>query len=124
MTAADWERAVAEAAEDAPTTLEDAVREELVMMWADLAREVRYAINGRWSVACESLVTRIVILSRLAEPTPWESIQFPLLLDGTWQGITGAAGFDVPQPGESDLQRMREWQEDQRLAVRHGTSGE
>lgn len=118
---ADWDRAVSEAAEYPPATLEDAAREELAFLWADLAHEAHYAYNGRWSAACDSLVTRIVRLSRLAGPVSWQQISYPLLLSGTWQGITAAAGFNVPQPGEADLQRMRDWMESQRLAtVRFG----
>lgn len=113
---ASWDRAVSDANEGSPVSLEDAVRDELASLWCDLAREIRHAYNGRWSVACNSLVTRIVRLSRLAGPLPWEQVEYALLLDGTWQGITAAAGFDVPRPGEADLQRMRDWQESQRVA--------
>ena len=115
MTGGPWERAIAEAAEDQPGTLDDAVHRELEHLWADLGNAMRNAYKGRWSVGCDNLVTRIVQLSRVAGTwLPWENVQYPMLLDGTWQAITTAAGITVPVPGESDLARARQWRDSQR----------
>lgn len=115
--ATPWARAIAEAAEDEPDTLDDAVHRELELLWADLGDAMRNACNGSWSIGCDNLVTRIVQLSRAAGTwVPWKKISYPLLLDGTWQGITAAAGITVPAPGEEDVARARKWAAAQRAA--------
>lgn len=75
--------------------LEDAARWELVLLWDDLNHARRSAINGVWSMACDSLVSRIGMFTRLVGPTPWEQIQIPLLEDGTYQRVHAELGVDV-----------------------------
>lgn len=95
---ASWDWAVAAALEDAPEDLAAAARDELRYLWDDLDRARRVAINGAWSTGCDTLVVRIVTLSRLVGATGWGDIQVPLLLDGTYQGILQAAGVDFEPP--------------------------
>jgi hypothetical protein len=88
-----WLRAVSAAAEAPPADLLAAVAEELVALWSDLASAIHRAPGGCWSVECDALVVRIVMLSRLAGPTSWEWIPGELLTTGIYQGVLDAAGL-------------------------------
>jgi hypothetical protein len=88
-----WLRAVSAADEAPPADLLAAVAEELVALWSDLASEIRQARGGCWSVECDALVVRIVMLSRLAGATSWEWIPAELLTSGVYQGVLDAAGL-------------------------------
>lgn len=83
-------------------TLEDAARWELELLWDELCRARRDAINGVWSMHCDTLAARIRMFTRLVGPTPWEKIQFPLLEDGTYQRIHAEMGV----PAEVDMERV------------------
>jgi hypothetical protein len=53
-------------------------------------RGIYKAADGRgrsWSVECDALVIRIVMLSRLTAATSWQWIPAPLLAGGVYQGI-------------------------------------
>lgn len=77
-------------------SLTQAVRDELVQLWGDLAGAVRYAHNGCWSVQCENLADRITTLSRLVGPTGWEHIEVTLLTGGVYERVYREAGIEVP----------------------------
>lgn len=97
-----WSKAITEAGKDAPSTLEEAVRSEVTLLWNDLSYAVRTAANGTWSMECDNLVRRIVRLSRISGYWEhWEEIQYNLLRSGIWQKITKEAGADIPIPHES-----------------------
>ena len=92
-----WAAAVALAAEDPPADLRAAIAEELVALWSDLGEAMRRA--GRsWSVECDGLVVRIVMLSRLSGMTSWEWIPELLLASGVYQGILRSADLTFTQP--------------------------
>lgn len=77
--------------------LESAVDDELVALWDDLDVARGCAINGRWSMACDSLTYRIMRLTlHTKRPTPWGHIQVDLLLDGTYEAIHEAIGMPTP----------------------------
>jgi hypothetical protein len=103
-----WAAAVAVAAENPPADLRAAVAEELVALWSDLGQALRQA--GRsWSVECDGLVVRIVMLSRLGGgATSWEWIPESLLASGIYHGILRSADIPFIQPGP---------------ALRHDTAG-
>jgi len=88
-----WLRAVGAADEAPPADLLAAVAEELVALWSDLASEICRAGSGCWSVQCDALVVRIVMLSRLAGPTSWEWIPGELLTTGVYQDVLDAAAL-------------------------------
>lgn len=88
-----WLRAVTETDESPPADLSAAVAEELVALWSDLASAARRAPRERWSVECDALVVRIVMLSRFAGPTSWHWIPADLLSGGIYQGVLDAAGL-------------------------------
>ena len=94
-----WDAAVAVAGDGPPTDLSAAVAEELIALWSDLSQAVRRAARQRWSVECDGLVVRIVMLSRLATATPWQQVPASLLGDGIYQGILRSAEIAFAPPG-------------------------
>jgi len=97
-----WATAVAAAGEQPPADLSAAVAEELIALWSDLGQAIQRAADRAWSVECDGLVVRIVMLSRLTEATPWPWIPAPLLDSGIYQGIleSAAIAFAPPRPVE------------------------
>lgn len=76
--------------------------------WDDLLKARRDAINGDWSIQCDSVVHRIAWLTKhTKKPTPWGDIQVELLLDGTYEAIHEAIGMPTPLSDE-DRARARE----------------
>jgi hypothetical protein len=101
-----WDAAVAVAAEDPPADLRAAVAEELVALWSDLGQALLRA--GRsWSVECDGLVVRIVMLSRLGGATSWEWIPESLLASGIYHGILRSADIAFIQPGPAHATTRR-----------------
>ena len=100
--------------------LEAVAREELACLWGDLDEARRSAINGSWSVRCDSLEERIKDLARVVGPTPWERIQIPLLELGIYQRIHADLGIDAPevQPDMDVVAEMRADLDQQAAAVR------
>jgi hypothetical protein len=101
-----WDQAIRDAGEEPPADLGAAAREELAALWFDLEHEMTFAMNGRWSIACDNLVQRIVRLSRLVAPTPWGQVPVSLLLNETYQRIYAAAGVSFFSPTREDLQEL------------------
>ena len=60
-----WDPAVAAAEKSSPPDLPAAVAEELIALWSDLGEAMRRAGSRSWSVKCDGLVVRIVMLTRL-----------------------------------------------------------
>jgi hypothetical protein len=87
-------RVVADADEELAGDLEEVARLELVSLWSDLADARRYAVNGVWSMGCEGVVHRIVLLTRLVGPASWENIGPELLEDGLYRAVHAAMGVD------------------------------
>ena len=105
-----WDAAIAAAGEQPPADLPAAVAEELIALWSDLGEAIRRAGGRSWSVECDGLVVRIVMLSRLTAATSWQWVPVPLLASGVYQGILQSAGiaFTPPCPDEihcADLAR-------------------
>jgi hypothetical protein len=94
-----WAAAVAAAGEHPPADLSAAVAEELIALWSDLDQAVRRAADRAWSVECDGLVVRIVMLSRLTEATPRPWIPPSLLDSGVYQGVLTSAGIAFAPPG-------------------------
>ena len=90
-----WLRAVAETDEAPPADLPAAVAEELVALWSDLASAIRRAPRRHWSVECDGLVVRIIMLSRFTGPTSGLWVPVELLSSGVYQGVLDAAGLTV-----------------------------
>jgi hypothetical protein len=93
-----WDAAIAVAGEEPPADMSAAVAEELIALWSDLSEALRRAAGREWSVECDGLVVRIVMLSRLAGVTPWPHVPARLLADGVYQGILRSAGVMFARP--------------------------
>ena len=93
-----WDAAIAVAGEQPPVDLPAAAAEELIALWSDLGEAMRRAGGRSWSVECDGLVVRIVMLSRLTAATSWQWIPEPLLASGVYQGILQSAGIAFTAP--------------------------
>lgn len=98
-----WAAAVAAAGEQPPADLSAAVAEELIALWSDLGEAIRRAAGRSWSVECDGLVVRIVMLSRLTAATPWQWIPVPLLASGVYQGLLESAGIAFTSPCTAEI---------------------
>ena len=94
-----WDAAITAAGEQPPANLPAAVAEELIALWSDLGEAMRRAGDRSWSVECDGLVVRIVMLSRLTAATSWQWIPAPLLASGVYEGILQSAGIAFTAPG-------------------------
>jgi hypothetical protein len=72
----------------------------LQLAWGELQSARHEALNGRWSMRCDDLVDRIIGLTRLVGPLPWEEIQVDLLLDGIYERIHESIGTPTPLSDE------------------------
>jgi hypothetical protein len=63
---------------------------------------MRRAGGRSWSVECDGLVIRIVMLSRLTAATSWQWIPAPPLAGGVYQGIlqSDSISFTAPRSAE------------------------
>jgi hypothetical protein len=98
-----WAAAVAAAGEQPPADLSAAVAEELIALWSDLGEAIRRAADRSWSVECDGLVVRIVMLSRLSAVTPWQWIPESLLASGVYQSILQSAGIAFTAPSLAEI---------------------
>lgn len=81
-------------------TPDEALRWLLELAWSDLEQARHYALNGRWSMACDGHVTRIIGLTRLVGPLSWEHVSVDLILDGIYERIHEAIGAPTPLSAE------------------------
>jgi len=79
---------------------EAALRWHLILAWSELQQARRSALDGRWSIACESRLEAIVGLTGLVGPLPWEEVPLNLILDGLYERIHEAAGTPTPLTDE------------------------
>jgi hypothetical protein len=93
--------------EDAYATPESALRWLLGLAWYDLQEARRSARNGRWSIACDHQVARIVGLTRLVGPLSWESVPCALVVDGVYERVHEAMGTPTPL-SDDDRRRAQE----------------
>lgn len=124
---APWDYAIADAAEDPPGTLDEAVAQEIMMLWTDLDTAIRDTISGPhstpgcWSIGAINTATRIIALSRFAGACPWVEVPINLTLDGTWCGLHTAAGIPHTDPTGPELDDLREMEK--QLGHSPGPSG-
>jgi hypothetical protein len=81
------------------TTPDAALRWLLQCAWCDLQDARRRAIDGVWSIECETVVARIVGLTRLVDPQRWESVPVELILDGLYERLHETIGCPTPLSG-------------------------
>lgn len=95
---------------DEAWTADDALKNELECLWGDLATARHNALNGRWSIQCGSVAWRIANITKvLGKPTPPESVQVSLLLNGWYTELHEAIGIEAPISAETmaQAQQMR-----------------
>lgn len=114
-----WDAAVAAAGEDPPADLLEAVAEELIALWSDLAQALRRTAGRPWPAECDGLVVRIVMLSRLTTATPWPWIPAQLLVSGIYQGVLKSAGITFTPPGTAEIYSAGQSGESGRRALSH-----
>lgn len=88
-------------------TPDSALRWLLTLAWDELSKARRSAINGHWSMQCESVVGKIAGLTRLVGPQEWGSVQVDLILNGWYERINAAAGHPTPLT-DDDRRRAQE----------------
>jgi hypothetical protein len=88
-------------------TPESAMRWLLNLAWHDLQSTRQAALNGRWSMACDGQVDRIIGLTRLVGTLSWEHVSVDLILDGIYERIHDAIGSPTPLT-DDDRRRARE----------------
>lgn len=76
------------------TDLVNAARDELVWLWAGMTLARHDAVDGCWSMNCETLADRIARLSKLVGPTHWAEVDVAILLDGTYERVYQDAGIE------------------------------
>jgi hypothetical protein len=75
-------------------------------LWGDLGEAMRRAGSWSWSVECDGLVVRIVMLSRLTAATSWQWIPVSLLASGVYQGFLQSAGVKFTAPCAAEIQGL------------------
>jgi hypothetical protein len=92
--------------QETPTVeqLTAAIRDELESLWCDLHEAISRAIRCTWSIEALSVKERIQALTKLVGPTPWESIQLPLIEAGVYQRVHSEIDMDAPV----DMRRVAE----------------
>jgi hypothetical protein len=102
------DEAVAQTSEDDEfATPDSALRWLLNLAWSDLQKARGQALDGRWSMECDSQVSRIVGLTKLVGPLSWENVSVDLILDGVYERIHAAIGTPTPLSVE-DRERVRQ----------------
>lgn len=90
------DRSVTLAGPEEYATADSALQWLLALAWDDLQEARRTAADGQWSIACDSQVARIVGLTRLIGPLPWENVAVDLILNGVYERIHQAMGMPTP----------------------------
>ncbi len=83
-------------AEDYPNDLTDAAQAELEHLWRDLHHARQFFGNGVWSMQCDNLAYRIVMLSRPVGALHSDKVQVDLVLDGLYERLHREAGIEHP----------------------------
>ena len=97
-------------ADGLPQVMVDALHEELVHLWSDLAAAYRYseATPPEKSQSCEGLIGRIHMITALVGPVSSDHIELPFLLTGMYEQVHAAMGTTVTVP-EATLVSAREY---------------
>lgn len=93
--------AVSEYLAEQPEEAGHELEQELMNLWYDLDTSRENAINGIWSMDCESKVRRIVRLTRLStNPSDYGDVPMSLIVNGWYEALNEAAGFPTPLTDE------------------------
>lgn len=78
------------------------VRVEQADLWHDLGEALRYAQNGRWSMAAEGVVCRLVAAIRLVGEVAYTAVPWSLLAGGVYEAVVTLAGAVPALPDEAE----------------------
>lgn len=73
-------------------------------LWSDLANDIRFAVNGRWSEGIRGTVVRLIRIVR-GNGAHWERVPM-VLLDHVYGAVLEVAGVAGPYPSEEELDRL------------------
>jgi hypothetical protein len=91
--------------DELPATLEQAAREEQEFLWNDLDQAIGMAVNGEWSMHCDTLAWRIVGFAKLVGATPWGDVPMTLVRSGVYERVLSDAGVSYEPIDWDDLAR-------------------
>lgn len=80
--------------EDDEQTLAGVLHVELNHLWGDMEDALRSRIGEGWSIRCENVAWRILLLSRRVGPLRWDHVGVELLRNGTYERVY--AGVEYP----------------------------
>lgn len=87
---------------DEAETVQAAVAWELQCLWHDLFDDIDRALNGEWSIACESTIHRLIVLMKATgQHTPWQQIGMTYLRTGVYEAVMNETGIQY-QPVDYD----------------------
>lgn len=86
------------------TRINKVLANEQVCLWDDLEQDLRYALNGQWSISAEHTAWRLWLIAREIGPTPWENVSLGLLFSGVYQTMVEKMGYPIP---EIDIEQFR-----------------
>jgi hypothetical protein len=84
------------------TELEAMLKHLQAGLWEELNRALYNAINGTWSVGCDSVVAKIAPVARMVGPTEPSKVHWKILAGGLYEAILVKAGVEVPEFDLSD----------------------
>lgn len=118
-------------AEPAPAWLDSrevadiVLRSELSSLWDDLRHARRFAYNqdSHWSMGCEGLAGRILVITRLVGPIGWMDVPYPFLLslgsytDWGYRETAAKIGVEADLPDPEQERTLRAFFEESRAAL-------
>lgn len=87
------------------------LKSEQTYLWDDLDKAIRHAVNGAWSIECESTVGRLAGLLRFTGPLDPGDVPWRMLAGGVYEAVLGLVELDMPPV---------DWDTYDRLMVAHG----
>lgn len=95
--------AVAMAEPPVPYLIVDPTPEDVLLtQW----RRLYDACRDGWTPQCDPIVYRIVGLTRVVGPTPWQKVPLVLLFNDIYQSIMDATGIDYDSPGSEIVEDL------------------
>lgn len=79
------------------STLQDWAIEEQENLWGDLTSALRYAANGKWSIACEHVIQRLTAVIPLVGPTAPGDVDWILTASGIYDTVLSEADVAIPE---------------------------
>lgn len=88
------------------------------VLWDTLQDNIRRALNGYWSIACEGTVERLVWLIRMRGVISADKINIPILKGGVYHAVCELAQVKPNMPDDFDLSRYEQYWHDWELLAK------